>query len=140
MTWKNRPVHNYAYRSGLKTEELLELLNDSLELTRQSARLDLATRPSEEVDKAFQQWIAKASNEPFHNTGLTDAENRMLEHLRWNESANRWDNALVERILQQKNPRLRAIAIQMGSWNLSVGPMCERSWIERSSTRIGKCD
>lgn len=118
VTWKNRPVHNYAYRSGLKTEELLSLLSDSLELTRQSARLDLATRPSEEVDKAFQQWIAKASNEPFHNTGLTDADNRMLEYLRWNESANRWDNALVERILQQKNPRLRAIAIQMGSWNL----------------------
>ncbi len=120
VTWKGRKLHPYAYRDNATVEELVGMLDDSLDLTRQWARLKLATFPYEQVRKAVDAWMQSPVDEQSttRHPGATAADLRNIEKLRVSEACNHWDHAWFEKLVQDPNPEVRSVAIQMASWNL----------------------
>ncbi len=120
VTWKGRKLHPYAYRDNATVEELVGMLDDSLDLTRQWARLKLATFPYEQVRKAVDAWMQSPVDEQSttRHPGATATDLRNIEKLRVSEACNHWDHAWFEKLVQDPNPEVRSVAIQMASWNL----------------------
>ncbi len=105
IRWKDRPVAKYGYREDASIEELLIMLENELELTRQWARLELAQRPIDQVESRMETWVSKAKDE-------LQFGQRLLERVWLNESRDRHLQLYYFSLVEHSDPRLRAIGVR----------------------------
>lgn len=122
VTWKGREPGKFNYRADASVTELVSMLDDPLELTRQWARLQLGTRNPDEVLTAVAKWAKEGENrtESFANSGASVAQIRELEKLRMSEVCQRWDAKLFQELAKHPNATIRSAVLQMGMWNLDL--------------------
>ncbi len=115
IRWKDRKIPKYAFRSDATTDELVGMLDDSLDLTRQWTRLALAKRPFEEVKSKLAAWV-NASKTPEIKT------RRLLERSFVYEACDQFDPAIAKEIAMHSDARLRSMAIRIINRHLDAWP------------------
>jgi putative heme-binding domain-containing protein len=115
IRWKDRKIPKYAFRSDATTDELVAMLDDSLDLTRQWTRLALAKRSFDEVKSKLAAWV-KASKNPEIQT------RRLLEQSFVYEACDQFDPNIASQLAKHPDARLRSMAIRIINRHLDVWP------------------
>jgi putative heme-binding domain-containing protein len=106
---KDRPLVKPVTQFGKTESELLEQLRAYEPRTRYRVRLELNGRPTDRVVSAVKAWVAKLpANDPEHDRLLTEALWVLQAH-------HVVDNALIQSVLDCKEPRARAAAVHVVS-------------------------
>jgi putative heme-binding domain-containing protein len=119
VTAKGRPLVQVAKMKGKPIDQVLSNFYAKENGTRSRARLELSGRETKDVTAAVSKWAAgieptNAANEQALLEGLWVFEEHRVPNL-----------ALAEKVLQAKEPRVRAAAIRtLGHW-AAKAPGCE---------------
>ncbi len=107
ITYKGRPLLEPAKITGEPIEKLLDLLKEPENRTRYRARIELSSRPTEDVVAATMKWINGLDKED------PEYEHHVLEGLWVQQHHNAVDEALLERVLRSPDFRARAAATRV---------------------------
>jgi glucose/arabinose dehydrogenase len=107
ITYKARPLVAPARIAGASIPELLELLKSYEDRTRYRARMELWSRPSQEVLSTLKTWLGQLDK--------NDAEywRHKLEALWLHQALDEPDTALLQEILRCPEPKARAAATRV---------------------------
>lgn len=121
VTYRGRPLLTPVAIAGEPIARLLDLLREPEDRTRYRARIELAGRPTDEVIRAAQTWLA--SLDP-HEDGF---EHHRLEGLWLFQNHNVVDTELLSQVLASSDFRARAAATRVLSyWRDRVPDTLER--------------
>jgi hypothetical protein len=107
ITYKARPLVAPARIAGASIPELLELLKSYEDRTRYRARMELWSRPSQEVLSTLKTWLGQLDK--------NDAEywRHKLEALWLHQALDEPDTALLQEMLRCPEPKARAAATRV---------------------------
>jgi len=107
ITYEGRPLRTPVKIHGQAIEQLLDLLKEPENDTRELAKIELGARDTEAVVNAVQRWVA----------GLDAADPNYQHHLMEALWVHQWHNAvdreLLQRLLKSPEPRARAAAARV---------------------------
>jgi len=107
VTCRGRPLSKPAAIAGRPIAELMELLKSSEDRVRYRVRIELSSRPSNDVVEAARAWAnALDDSDPGH-------EHDLLEALWVQQQHAIVDRALLERVMRSPEPRARAAATRV---------------------------
>ena len=110
ITYKGRPLVTPPKIFGASVSELVEALKTPEYRNRYRVRRELAQRPTEEVIKAVEAWMAKLDPDS------EDYERMMLEALWQYQTQNVLNEELLTKMLNAKDFRARAAAVRVLSF------------------------
>jgi putative membrane-bound dehydrogenase-like protein len=116
ITHKTRPLLEPAKIDGEPIPALLELLKVPEDRTRYRAKRELATRDTDEVISALDEWTTNL------DPNDEDYEHQLLESLWVHQTHNVVDPELLEKLLTAKDHRARAAATRVLSFWLQDVP------------------
>jgi putative heme-binding domain-containing protein len=112
ITCKNRPLVPRVNLTELRTADLLAHLKDPEQWTRNQTRRVLAERPPGEVAAALKSWVGSIGS------GDPEGEHALLEALWCYQTIGQVEPVLLGRLLEAKEPRIRAAATAvLGAWH-----------------------
>ena len=109
VTYPGNPLLKPAKIAGASIEELLNLLKEPEDRTRQRAKTELGSRPVDQVIAALVKWTKAL------NRGDADFEHHRLEALWLHQAMNVANEPLLNEILASTEPRARAAAVRVHS-------------------------
>jgi azurin len=104
ISYEGRPYAKRIKFDGMPVDQLLDLLKEPENQTRELAKIELDKHDPKEVTAALKKWIAKLNRQ---DAGY---EHHMLEALWVNQWLNNVDTGLLDRTLASPDPRARAQA------------------------------
>lgn len=107
ITAQGRPLLTPPVIAGASIPDLLELLRSPEDRVRYRAKIELGSRPTEEVMTAVRAWIDRL------DAGDPDFQHHLTEALWVHQWHNRVDEALLERVLASPEPLARAAAVRV---------------------------
>src|SRR5690606_15444185 len=107
ITAQGRPLLTPPVIAGASIPDLLELLRSPEDRVRYRAKIELGSRPTEEVLAALRAWIDRL------DAGDPDFQHHLTEALWVHQWHNRVDEALLERVLASPEPLARAAAVRV---------------------------
>ncbi len=107
ITYEGRPLVKPAKIEGESTEKLIELLKEHEDRTRYRARIELASRPVNEVLAAAGKWLASLDKND------SEFEHQRLEALWLHQSHNVVNIDLLKQVLQSPDFRAKAAATRV---------------------------
>ncbi len=110
VTFPDRPLVQRPRIVGAPIEALLDLLKVPESWVRLHAKLELKTRPKDDVAQAIKKWT-----EQFDPQSAADAH-ALLEALWASQSIGRTDRQLLRQLLDSPEPRARAAAVRVWSY------------------------
>jgi putative heme-binding domain-containing protein len=107
VTYEGRPLDKPVAIAGESIEKLLDLLKHPELRVRYRTRIELSSRPSDEVIAAVDRWVAglDKQNDQY--------EHQLLEALWVHQQHNRVDAELLDRVLHSPDFRARAAAVRV---------------------------
>ena len=107
ITYEGRPLLTPPKIHGQPVPQLLDLLKEPENGTRQLAKVELGARPTPEVIAALRSWVETLDpKDPAH-------EHHMMEALWVHQWHNVVDRDLLQRMLNSEEPRARAAAARV---------------------------
>lgn len=110
VTYPGNPLLKPAKIAGASIEELLNLLKEPEDRTRQRAKTELGSRPVDQVIAALVKWTKAL------NRADADFEHHRLEALWLHQAMNVANEPLLNEILASTEPRARAAAVRVHSY------------------------
>ena len=116
VTYKDRPLLEPPQIAGASIESLLDLLKKPEDRTRYRARRELASRDTNEVIAAVEQWVEterkafRSVPEDKRNKFLSTFQHRLLEALWLYQTHNVVNEPLLKELLESPDHRARAAA------------------------------
>ena len=107
VAYEGRPLSQGPKLAGEPVEKLLDLLKEPEDRVRYRTRMELATRPTEQVLAAASKWVATLDPKD------TEHEHHVLEALWLHQSHNVVKPELLQRVLGSTNFRARAAATRV---------------------------
>jgi HEAT repeat protein len=107
VAYDGRPLSSSPKIAGEPIEKLLDILKHPEDRVRYRARIELGSRPSEQVVAAVQQWTERLTkNDKEH-------EHHLMEALWLHQNHNVVNEALLRRMLSSPDFRARAAATRV---------------------------
>ena len=107
VTYAGRPPAKSPAVAGAPIDRLLDLLKDSDDRLRYRAKIELSSRPTNDVLTALNTWTARLDKSD------RQYEHHMMEALWVQQWHNRVDQALLKRMLRSSEPLARAAATRV---------------------------
>jgi glucose/arabinose dehydrogenase/lysophospholipase L1-like esterase len=107
ITYKGRQLVPRPKVAGASITDLLELLKEPEDYTREQARRELRTRDTREVMAALEKWTTKL------DPAAQDHAHQLLEALWVCQHHNSVNDALLRQLLRSPEPRARAAATRV---------------------------
>src|SRR5262249_50571928 len=107
VTYEGRPLSTSPKIARESIEKLLDLLKEPEDRVRYRTRIELATRPTEQVVAAVQKWVAGLASKD------ADYQHHLLEALWLHQSHNVVNAGLLQPVLGSPDFRARAAATRV---------------------------